>query len=303
MRFAAIDIGSNAVRLLITNVFERAGDPIFIKDSLYRVPVRLGEQAFLDGRFSQEKVDDLVTTMHAFRMLMDVHRILGYRAYATSAMRDASNGDTAVAEVLHKADINIEIISGQKEAAVILHSEFGTKNPDNTRYYLYVDVGGGSTELVYFHQGKVLASHSFPIGTLRILNNQVAPETWHLMKSWIETNRPGRKPPITAIGSGGNINKLIKVYGRARENYLTLDQVGAAYEHLSGMSYGERVRDLGLKPDRADVIVPAAEIFLRVMQWAYIRRVIVPKFGISDGIIAEVYQEYRSLASETVLEG
>lgn len=300
VRFAAIDIGSNAVRLLITNVFERNGEPIFIKDSLYRVPVRLGEEAFLDGIFSEEKMEDMVTTMRAFRLLMDVHRILGYKAYATSAMRDASNGDQVVDLVKKEANIKIEVISGQKEASVILHSEFGVKTADNTRYYLYIDVGGGSTELVYFHQGQVLASHSFPIGTLRLLNSQVHKDTWESMKQWIEKERPGRKPPITAIGSGGNVNKLIKVYGRARENYLTLDQVIAAYEHLNSMTYGERIRDLGLKPDRADVIVPATLIFQNVMNWAGIRRVIVPKFGISDGIITEVFQEYQGRTNEEV---
>ncbi len=298
MRFAAIDIGSNAVRLMITNVFERANGPLYIKDSLYRVPVRLGEEAFHSGNFTDEKISDLTATMQAFRLLMDVHRILGYKAYATSAMREANNGHLAISRVKEEAYIDIEVISGQKEASVILHSEFGNRNSDQTRYYLYIDVGGGSTELVYFHQGKVLASQSFRIGTLRVLNNQVDLDTWAEMKNWIEQNRPGRRPPITAIGSGGNINKLIKVYGRARENYLTQDQVQQAFEHLGSMSYGERVRDLGLKPDRADVILPATQIFHRVMQWANIRRVIVPKFGISDGIIAEVYEEYRQSVTQ-----
>jgi exopolyphosphatase/guanosine-5'-triphosphate,3'-diphosphate pyrophosphatase len=299
VRFAAIDIGSNAVRLLITNVFERAGGPLFIKDSLYRVPVRLGEEAFLSGNFTDEKIADLAMTMKAFRLLMDVHRIAGYKAYATSAMREAKNGERAIQVVKDQANIDIEVISGQKEASVILHSEFGNRNADQTRYYLYIDVGGGSTELVYFHQGQVLASQSFRIGTLRLLNNQVDAGTWAELKAWIEQNRPGRRPPITAIGSGGNINKLIKVYGRARENYLTQDQVHQAFEHLSSLTYGERVRDMGLKPDRADVILPATQIFMRVMQWANIRRVIVPKFGISDGIIAEVYEEYLQRTAET----
>ncbi len=298
MRFAAIDIGSNAVRLLISNVFERSGQPLFIKDSLYRVPVRLGEEAFISGQFSREKIDDLVTTMKAFRMLMDVHRVLSYRAYATSAMRDASNGPQVVELVARHAQINIEIISGEREAAVILHSEFGSHQTGDRQHYLYIDVGGGSTEMVYFHQGKILASHSFPIGTLRLLNNMVKPETWKQMQEWIQSNRPPSSTSVMAIGSGGNINKLIKIYGRARENFLNVDQVAAAYEQLSGMSYGDRIREMGLKPDRADVILPAAQIFRQVMQWASIRRVVIPKFGISDGIISEVYQQYQSRVAE-----
>jgi exopolyphosphatase/guanosine-5'-triphosphate,3'-diphosphate pyrophosphatase len=303
VRFAAIDIGSNAVRLLITNVFEEDGKPVFIKDSLYRVPVRLGEEAFVKGEFSKEKVEDLTTAMTAFRLLMQVHCTLGYRAYATSAMREAVNGSAAVELIKEKAGLNVEIISGQKEASIILHSEFGSPSKDDKRAYLYIDVGGGSTELVFIRQGVVLASRSFLLGTLRLLSGKVAPRTWDEVKSWIEAHAPSSRANLTAIGSGGNINKLIKVYGRSRENFMSRDQIEGAYQHLNSMSYGERIRRIGLKPDRADVIVPAALIFMRVMHWAGIRKVMIPKFGISDGIIAEIYHEYRQKSGELIGPG
>jgi exopolyphosphatase/guanosine-5'-triphosphate,3'-diphosphate pyrophosphatase len=291
MKLGAIDIGSNAIRLLIKHVFERRDGPVFIKDALYRVPVRLGEEAFLDGRFSPAKMDDLVRTMQAFRLLMDVQRVEAWRACATSAMRTSANGPELAERVRRETGIGIGIISGEEEASVILHSEFGQHKEENGRHYLYVDVGGGSTELVYLHKGQVRAARSFRIGTLRLLNDVVERETWEAMGEWLVEHRPGAKQAVTAIGSGGNINKLIKMYGRGREGFLSADQLEAAYAHLAGLSLRERVQDLGLKPDRADVIVPAADIFRRVLRHAAIRRVIVPKFGISDGIIRELYLE------------
>lgn len=288
MKFAAIDIGSNAVRLLIKNVFVRHDGPIFIKDSLYRVPVRLGEQAFTVGEFSPEKIEDLVNTMKAYRLLIDVHKTVSYRACATSAMRDAANGPEVVERVSKEAGIDIDIISGKEEAQMILHSEFGLHDDDNSRHYLYIDVGGGSTELVYFQKGKVLASRSFKIGTLRLLNSQVSKDLWQEMTDWLVENRPPRRV-VTGIGSGGNINKMIKLYGKDRQIHLDRTTVEAAYEHLSGLTFGERVKELRLKPDRADVIEPASKIFRHIMRNADVKTLIVPKFGLSDGIIRELY--------------
>lgn len=294
MRFGAIDIGSNAVRLLVKHVFEHRGEPVFIKDALYRVPVRLGEEAFSNGAFSEAKMDDLVKTMKAFRLLMEVQQVVDYRAYATSAMRSAENGQALVERVRREAKINIEIISGEQEASVILQSEIGQSREHAERRFLYIDVGGGSTELAYMHKGEVTAAQSFKIGTLRLLNDAVSKSDWSAMKTWLEEHRPAHKHAVIGIGSGGNINKLVKMYSRGKDNFLTQDQLFGAYEHLASLNFGERVRDLGLKPDRADVILPAADIFRRVLKWNKIHRVIVPKFGIADGTIRAIYQDRRS---------
>jgi exopolyphosphatase/guanosine-5'-triphosphate,3'-diphosphate pyrophosphatase len=294
MRFGAIDIGSNAVRLLIKHVFEHRGEAVFIKDALYRVPVRLGEEAFSEGRFSERKMDDLVKTMKAFRLLMEVQQVVDYRAYATSAMRSADNGEELVKRVRREAKVDIRIISGEEEASVILQSEIGRSGEPTERRYLYIDVGGGSTELAFMHKGQVTASRSFQIGTLRLLNDAVSKSDWSEVKEWLEKNRPAQKHAVIGIGSGGNINKLVKMYSRGKDNFLTQDLLFGAYEHLSSLNFGERVRDLGLKPDRADVIVPAADIFRRVLKWTKIHRVIVPKFGIADGTIRAIYSERKA---------
>lgn len=291
MKFAAIDIGSNAVRLLLKFVYETENGPVFIKDSLYRVPVRLGEQAFSDGKFTADKMQDLVTTMKAFSHLIDVHKVVGYKAVATSAMRDSSNGLELVEKVRRACGLEIDIISGSREASVILHSEFGMHQQDDNKHYLYIDVGGGSTELVYFFKGEIRAAKSFRIGTLRLLNDQVNEGKWAKMQEWLSEHRPPRRV-VTGIGSGGNINKMIKLYGRAPQTFLTRETVLAANKHLTGLTFGERVKDLGLKPDRADVIVPASLIFRNVMTWTNVRQIIVPKFGLSDGIIRELYLQH-----------
>lgn len=293
MRYGAIDIGSNAVRLLVKHVFEHRGEPVFIKDALYRVPVRLGEEAFTNGRFSEPKMKDLLKTMKAFRQLMDVQQVVDYRAYATSAMRSAANGPELVERIRREADVDIRIISGEEEASVILQSEVSKTSEGNDRRYLYIDVGGGSTELAFMHRGLVTASESFKIGTLRLLHDGIGKSDWSAMRTWLEANRPSAKHAVIGIGSGGNINKLVKMYSRGKDNYLTQDQLHAAYEHLSNLNFGERVRDLGLKPDRADVILPASDIFRRVLKWCSIHRVIVPKFGIADGAIRAMYVERR----------
>jgi exopolyphosphatase/guanosine-5'-triphosphate,3'-diphosphate pyrophosphatase len=228
--------------------------------------------------------------MEAFKALLEVHRATAYRAVATSAMRDADNGQELADKVKERTGIKIEIISGREEANVILRSEFGQHRQDNDQDYLYIDVGGGSTELVFFKSGKASASRSFRIGTLRVLNSQVGKGTWEDMRSWLNDHKPD-SPEIIGIGSGGNINKMIKLYGKARQIYLDRETVEAAHEHLSNLSYGERVQDLGLKPDRADVIEPASQIFKRIMTWAGVEKLIVPKFGLADGIIRELYLE------------
>ena len=290
MKFASIDIGSNAVRLLFKNVFIKDDKPVFFKDSIVRVPVRLGEEAFLDGKLSEKKIKDLIDTMKAFKLLIGVHKAIDFKACATSAMREAENGAEVAGMIKEQAGIDVEVISGKTEARMILNSEFG-KNVLDEHHYLYIDVGGGSTKLVFLHKGESLSSQSFRIGTLRLLNDMVDTRRWKSLRNWLEKHRPAENG-ITAIGSGGNINKLVKLYGDQSSSTLDLETIGNAHEYLSDLTIAERVKDLGLKPDRADVIVPASEIFQNVMNWANIKTVVVPKFGISDGIIRELFEAH-----------
>jgi len=296
MKFAAIDIGSNAVRLLISNVYETENGPVFYKDSLYRSPVRLGDEAFIDKRLSENKKEDLVKSMIAFRNLMDVHHILTYRACATAALRSLENGEDIIHEIKKRANIDLDIISGGEEANLILSNKVEEKIGDGHGNCLYIDVGGGSTELAIISDGVLLAYQSFEIGTIRLLKNMVNVKVWKQMKSWLESNEKGLKN-IVAIGSGGNINSLYKLYleytHKPAKEYLSSDGLDKIYDYLKQYTYDERIKKMGLKPDRADVIIPAAEIFQNVLKTSGIKKIYIPKSGLSDGIIKDLYKKYR----------
>ena len=291
LKFAAIDIGSNAIRLIIYYVVEDAKGTIFNKNESYRVPLRLGKESFENGQISEDTIKNLVYTMTAFDRLMKVHEVISYRACATSAMRDAKNNVEIVDEVKEKTGIKIEIISGQEEADFIyanhLFQSLAIERP-----FLYTDVGGGSTELTLFHHNKAEASTSFKIGTIRLLQNKVSEETWEEMKKWIKDNCKGKKN-LEIIGSGGNINQLSKMTKSRKTSELDYDVLKDIYQDIKKRSYEERISELGLKPDRADVIEPAAEIFLNVMRWSGAEVVNVPKTGMGDGVIRKLYQEYK----------
>ena len=291
MKFAAIDIGSNAVRLLFCNVFEGNGTPVFKKAELIRVPLRLGEDSFLHGRISDKKADKLVTAMKAFRHLIKVYDAVDYRACATSAMRDAANGMEIVERVRAEAGLEIEIIDGKTEADII-YSNHIAEQLDKDNAYLYIDIGGGSTELSVFWKGRVVASRSFNIGTIRMLHGQVSKETWNTMKSWVENRTKGYKEML-AIGSGGNINKLFKMSHKKDHKPLGYDKLKDIYEKLRSYTLDERITMLGLNPDRADVIMPASKIVLTVMKTAGIEKMIVPQIGLSDGIVHLLYEEHK----------
>ena len=294
MKFGAIDIGSNAVRLLITNVFESETGPVFKKSSLVRVPIRLGEDVFMNGFISEEKQRKMVQTMGAFKLLLDVHGVASYRACATSAMRNATNGEELVEEISEKAGIDIEIIQGKKEADIIFSNHF-EEHLFGDRSYLYIDVGGGSTELTIFSNNKPVASRSFRIGTIRLLNNKVEPEYWDKLLKWVEENTKGLGK-LDGIGSGGNINKLYKMAEVIGGEPLRYKQLKELHVMLREMSYEDRIVKLGLNADRADVIVPACEIFRAIMKRAKIKDMIVPQFGLSDGITRLLYEDYTTLA-------
>lgn len=289
MRYAAIDIGSNAIRLLIADISNNNGTKSFKKNTLIRVPLRLGDEAFIHQEISETKANDLVKTMQAFKNLMDVYKVTRYRACATSAMREANNGPSLVQKIKNLANINLEIINGQKEASIIYSSHI-EQTLDRSKCYLYIDVGGGSTELSIFADAQLLDSKSFNLGTIRILDNQDEDKTWTDMMQWLQENLKNYKNVI-GIGTGGNINKLFKLSEEKEGKALTYSRLKTLYDYLNSFSLRDRINVLSLNQDRADVIIPATEIFLSVMKWANIKNLYVPKIGMVDGIIQLLIEE------------
>lgn len=286
--YAAIDIGSNAMRLLVSNIVEQNGkETQFNKSSLVRVPVRLGQDAFTVGEISDENIQRMIDAMTAFRLLMKVHKVEKYMACATSAMREANNNNEIVEIIEREAGIKIQIIDGKKEAAIIATSDL-KEYISTDKTYLYVDVGGGSTEFSLFANGKIVASKSFKNGTVRMLNNMVNEVVWTEIEKWIKINTEPYEN-ITMIGSGGNINKLFKMTGKQQDKPLSYLNLNAQYALLNSMTYDQRISELALNPDRADVIIPATKIYLNAMKWSGARHIYVPKIGLSDGIVKAMY--------------
>ncbi|MGY8915589.1 MAG: Ppx/GppA phosphatase family protein [Flavobacteriales bacterium] len=287
-KFAAIDIGSNAIRLLIHNVIEEKGKKTqFRKSSLIRVPVRLGEDSFTVGEISEHNEERMLNAMKAFKLIMDVHGVEKYMACATSAIREANNGHEIVDRIYQDSGVKIEVIDGKKEAAIIASTDL-KQLIQSDQSYLYIDVGGGSTEFTLFTDGKIKVSKSFKIGTVRILNNLVGEGIWKKIELWIKENIAGLSK-ITIIGSGGNINKLHKMSGRKEGEPLSYIWLNSQYHFLESMSYDDSVSELGLNPDRADVIIPASRIYLSAAKWCGAKKIYVPKIGLSDGIIKTLY--------------
>jgi len=282
MRYAAIDIGSNAVRLLIAEIIQNKNGYSFNKDTLIRVPLRLGDDAFLQKHLSDKKANLLLKTMSAFRNLMDAYEVEDYMACATSAMREVENGPDLV-EKIKEVGIDLRIIDGNQEAEIIYSSHIIEKL-DIKKTYLYIDVGGGSTELSVFNSGELAASKSFNIGTIRILDNQDTEETWDSLKKWVRSKTKGYKN-VVAIGSGGNINKLFSLSNEKQGELLSYDKLKSLSDMLNSYSLKDRIQVLGLKPDRADVIIPACKIFISLMKWAKIKEIAVPRIGLVDGVI------------------
>lgn len=289
-KFAAIDIGSNAVRLLIMTITEQEGkDPIFKKTSLVRVPIRLGADVFMTKLISKENLGRMIDTIQAFHLLMKSHGIENYKACATSAMREAINGEEVARLIEENTGVKIDIIDGNHEAAIIaatdLHALIQT---DKT--YLYVDVGGGSTEFTLYSGGKTIATRSFKLGTVRLLKNSVDDELWEEVEGWIK-GIVRNYPKVDLIGSGGNINNIFKSSGKSVGKPLSYLYLSSYYQLLNSFTYEERITELNLNADRADVIIPAAKIYLSAMKWTKARRIYVPKIGLADGIIKSLYQE------------
>ena len=283
MRYAAIDIGSNAVRLLIADIIQNDKEVSFKKNTLIRVPLRLGDDAFLEKKISPKKTEELIKTMIAFRHLLDVYKVGHYMACATSAMREAKNGNDIVGQIKIKAGIDLEIIEGQREANIIYSSHI-EQHLERKKNYLYIDVGGGSTELSVLSDGELIASRSFNIGAIRILDNQDKDETWAEMKEWVKEKSQAFRN-LSGIGTGGNINKLFRMAEGKDGTPLTFIKLRAVYTYLNSFSLKDRINVLGLNQDRADVIIPASEIYLTVMKWAGVKQIFVPRVGLVDGII------------------
>lgn len=295
-KYAAIDIGSNAVRLLISNVIEEKGKPVvFKKNSLVRVPIRLGADVFIKGKISKENIQRILDTMLAFKLLMKSHKVVKYKACATSAMRESKNGSEVVNSILEHSGVSIDIIDGEEEAAIIAATDLN-KFIDPEKIYLYVDVGGGSTEFSVIKSGEQIASRSFKIGTVRLLNDMVKKEAWSELNLWINENT-SQYEKISVIGSGGNINKIFKVSGKALGKPLTYFYLTTYYNTLQSYSYEERITELALNQDRADVIIPAMRIYLSAMKWSGAKHIYVPKIGLADGIIKSVY--FNTVSSNT----
>lgn len=287
--YAAIDIGSNAIRLLISTITEQEDreDVDFKKTSLVRVPIRLGEDVFKHTVISEKNIERMEDTMQAFNLLMKSHGIEKYKACATSAMREAKNGVEVVEKIKEKVGIEIEIIDGNHEAAIIAATDLH-ELVQNDCNYLYVDVGGGSTEFTLFSSGNTVDSKSFKVGTVRLLNNLVEDGLWEEMATWVQETTKSYDE-IDLIGSGGNINNIFKTSGKKEGMPLSLSYIKKYNDLLNSLSYEERVMDLNLKSDRADVIISASKIYLNAMKWAKADKIYVPKIGLADGIIKSLY--------------
>ena len=287
-RYAAIDIGSNAMRLLIANIIEEENKTTqFNKSHLIRVPIRLGQDAFTVGEISEENKARMIDAMKAFKLLMGVYKVEKYAACATSAMREAYNGKELVDLIAEKSNVAIDIIEGKTEAAIIANSDLA-QYIKNQGHYLYVDVGGGSTEFTLFSNGQQIASKSFKNGTVRLLNNMVNDVVWNEIERWIKFHTQDLDN-VELIGSGGNINKIFKMSGKTSDKPLTQAYLNQQYKYLSSLSYEDRIYTLGLNTDRADVIIPAIKIYVNAMKWSNAKHIYVPKIGLSDGIIKAMY--------------
>lgn len=292
MKIAAIDIGSNAARLLINEVTElQEGKPVFTKLNLLRIPLRLGMDVFAKGEIGTERREMMVSTMKIFADMMKIYQVEHYRACATSAMRDARNGNEIISEVKNTSGIHIEIISGDEEATLIYENHIA-EGLGKEAAYLYVDVGGGSTELTYYENGEMSYKHSFNIGTIRLLNGLVSDDDWKELKEEIR-KQIHSKNSVVAIGSGGNINKIFSMSKTKDGKPMSADLLKKYHKELSELTIAERMSKYNLREDRADVLVPALEIFNNVMKWGGIDEIYVPKISVADGLVHNIYSRLK----------
>jgi exopolyphosphatase/guanosine-5'-triphosphate,3'-diphosphate pyrophosphatase len=293
LRFAAIDIGSNAARLLISSVtgIEEGEEIYFKKAALVRSPLRLGFDAFVNHELSVDRIDMLLHSMIAYKHLIAAYGVISVRACATSAMREVKNSADIIRRVKNFSGIEIELISGHQEAQMVYNTQIGKHLPQD-RPYLYIDVGGGSTEISVIDKGIVIASKSFKIGTIRLLHDLVKDKLWKEMESWVKKNTVNHYN-LAGIGLGGNISKIFKIVKKPKHTPLLRYEISRLYNELKPLPLEQRIRLYDMKTDRADVIVPAAKIFKNVMSWANCQEIFVPKVGLADGIIRQLYKEHQ----------
>jgi exopolyphosphatase / guanosine-5'-triphosphate,3'-diphosphate pyrophosphatase len=286
-KYAAVDIGSNAVRLLICSVISQEKNIVEVKKiSLVRVPIRLGLDGFLKNKIKTENRIRLNDAMSAFKLLMKIHNVSKYKICATSAMREATNTIDIISDIYSNTGLKIDVISGKDEASLIADTFFANHFNFNETY-LFIDIGGGSTELSIIFKGVIIASKSFKLGTIRFLNDLVKKKTWTDYKKWIKTNTKEFNN-IIIIGSGGNINKILKESKKAINQSISYSFIEKFYKKISNLSYEERITKLGFNPDRSDVIVPATKLLIKSMQYAKSKEVVVPRIGLADGIIRKL---------------
>lgn len=293
MILAAIDIGSNAARLLITEVLQKADEkPVFNKLNLFRIPLRLGFDVFETKYISPDKIKMLLDTMKGFKHLMDAYNVQALKACATSAMRDAVNSTEVLETVYQGTGIKIEIITGDMEANLVYENHVA-ENMDTDHSYMYIDVGGGSTEISFFSNGVLIFKNSFNIGTIRLLKGFVTETHWEEMKNTIKAVTKGQKEVI-AIGSGGNINKVFSLSKRKDGKPLQIELLRDYHQELSAFSLEERMERYKMRKDRADVIVPALSIYINAMRWANAGEIYVPKIGLADGLVQHLWEEMKN---------
>ena len=292
-KLAAIDIGSNAIRILIANVVQEEGErPVYMKSEMIRVPIRLGQDSFTVGEISKKNMKRVVKAMKAFKLIMKVNGVKHYMACATSALRESNNTYELITRVKKKSKIKIEVIDGRKEAEIISNTTILDSFGQN-RNYLYVDVGGGSTEFSVLQDGKRIISKSFKTGTVRMINNMVNEKVWFEIEKWIQTHTTGIEK-IALLGSGGNINKIFKLSNTKEGKPLTFIKINTFYQDLKMLTYEQRILKYNLNLDRADVILPALEIYLKALKWSGATKVFVPKIGLADGMIKMMYKKFNT---------
>ena len=291
MLFSSIDIGSNAVRLLLANVFEKNGFAFADKASLIRVPIRLGMDVFNSGSISEERISSLIKTMKAFSYLLEVYQPIALTICATAAMREAANKDDIVKLIKAETNLDVKVIDGLTEARIISQYNSNSLLPNGDRT-MFIDVGGGSTEISIIENHRFVASESFSIGTIRLLYEKVTDEEWNRLKKWLIKFR-GTNPNMICMGSGGNINKITKLYGSYKNDFIVFKDLQKALKQMEKLTVDERINLLGLRPDRADVIVPAAKIFIFIMEWALLEKVFAPKIGLADGLVLKTYEDMK----------
>lgn len=292
MKFGAIDIGSNAVRLLIARVEVQGDKQVVDKLSFYRVPLRLGADVFNDGQISEKKTKHLIKTMRAFWYLMDVQGVEWFHAYATSAMREADNVKDVIKKVRKAANVDIQTITGDEEADLIFRN-FSNAVVEEQNDYLYIDVGGGSTELTLIREGERVKSKSFQLGTVRMLAGRIPDGEWSAVQAYVE-NLQSDSRPLVAIGTGGNANRLQRLALTPRDEAIPMKKLEEVAGALGALSVNERRAKYHLRPDRADVIVPAAEIYMRIMDMAGSKHMLVPKVGLVDGMVLDIYETWKA---------